>query len=139
MPRTAFWHQAFSFTCGAAALGGVLANLGWKPPRSRRGEELAIWRESTAVSCPGAHPMGLALAARARGWSARVRLDGPTPWIWDHIARRHPGINRANSRAIESTLRSECVRAGMRVDRDPHDGGRGFEGAGVLLVTESDV
>ncbi len=109
------WHQSFPYTCGAAALGGVLVDLGWRPTGPRVEAELQLWRESTAVACPGAHPLGLALAARRRGFGAEVVLDGPSPWLWAHVSRRHPGFRRSEYRAVERVLRHDCRALGISV------------------------
>lgn len=115
-PRPVHWKQSLPFTCGPAALGNVLNGLGWRRPTDPVREEVEIWRESTAVVCPGAHPLGLALAARRRGFSARVTIRGPRPWLWHHIRTIHAGALRREYEAIEQELARDCAAAGVRID-----------------------
>ncbi|TNA16088.1 hypothetical protein EMF73_33800, partial [Klebsiella pneumoniae] len=82
---TRFWPQHSPFTCGPAALGNVLQQIARHRPPDVTAEEIQIWRESTALVCPGSHPLGLALAAVRRGSSAVVQISGPRPWLWRHI------------------------------------------------------
>lgn len=131
------WPQAFPFTCGPAALGSVLLALGWAPKGSRLEEELALWRESTAVACPGAHPFGLALAARRRGFAPHIEWTGPRPWLAPHVRTRHDGTDTDGYRAIERLLRHQCVAEGVVVREAPSlpTGGRG---SGLLLTSTAD-
>jgi hypothetical protein len=132
-PLATCWKQSFPFSCGPAALGSVLVTLGWKPSRDRVREELEIWRESTAVACPGAHPFGLALAAVRRGFASRVRVSGPRPWLWAHIRSGHSFPRLALYMAVERDLLRQCAETHipfLRSEGPP----RKFE-AGLLLVT----
>jgi hypothetical protein len=103
------WRASFPFSCGPAALGSVRLGLGWRPPRDRRREEIEIWRESTAVAGPGAHPFGLALAPRRRGSSTRVSVSGPHPWLASH-ARVGCAISQRGGEyvAFERPLATQC-------------------------------
>lgn len=132
-PLPTCWKQSFPFSCGPAALGSVLVPLGWKPSRDRVREELEIWRESTAVACPGAHPFGLALAAVRRGFTSAVRVSGPRPWLWHHIRSEHAYSQLASYTAIERALLRQCAETEvpiLRSDRPPRN-----PEAGLLLVT----
>ncbi len=131
--RPKLWRQSFPFTCGPAALGSVLTSLGWKPERSQREAELKIWREGTAIGCPGTHPLGLALAAKRRGFSATVFWSGPAPWLWRHIRSAHPGLSLRDYRAIEAAFARDCTEAEVPVyrNRTPSDPCA----PGVLLAT----
>jgi Peptidase_C39 like family len=128
-----FWSQSFPFSCGPAALGGVLGTLGWRPPSDRRRAELAIWRESTAVACPGAHPLGLALAAHRRGFASEVAWRGPSPWLWEHIRSKHRAFSLRDYRQIEASLAEECRAASIPVRRRGAPPAR--SGPGLLLTT----
>ena len=127
------WPQSFPFSCGPAALGSVLTALGWSPRRPRVEEEIEIWRESTAVACPGAHPLGLALAADRRGFRADVRTTGPSPWLWHHIRTRHSPLPRAAYRRIEDDLVHRCRHRGIRVKTSSEPPSPGEYG--LLLTT----
>nr|MBV6629833.1 GNAT family N-acetyltransferase/peptidase C39 family protein [Oceanococcus sp. HetDA_MAG_MS8] len=70
--------QSTEFTCGPAALQMALAALqpGYTASRTA---ELQLWREATTIFMTsghgGCHPIGLALAAHARGLHAQVWLS----------------------------------------------------------------
>ena len=77
-PRIPWFAQSTSFTCGPACLLMLMSAA--KPQlKISRELELDIWREATTIYMTsghgGCHPMGLALAAQARGLIAEVRLS----------------------------------------------------------------
>lgn len=81
-------HQSTPFTCGPAALMMAMRSLcsGYNPtPR----EELQIWREATTIFMTaghgGCHPVGLALAARKRGFTVEVWLNQESPLFVDSV------------------------------------------------------
>jgi SAM-dependent methyltransferase len=127
------WEQSFPFSCGPAALGSVLTSLGWRAPSPRRDEELSIWRASTAIACPGAHPLGLAVAAVRRGFAATVWVSGPRPWLARHIESSHALLPASDYRKIEGSLQRACRREGVTI----RWGRRGpvRPRSGLLLVT----
>ncbi len=132
-PLPICWRQSFPFSCGPAALGSVMVNLGWKQPGDGMSDELEIWRESTAVACPGAHPFGLALAAARRGFTSGVRVSGPRPWLWAHIRSGHAFSRLAAYAAIERYLFRQCADAQVPILRS--DGPPPKPEVGLLLVT----
>jgi hypothetical protein len=131
--RPTCWKQSFPFTCGPAALGSVMATLGWDRSGDRVRAELEIWRESTAVACPGAHPLGLALAAVRRGFASGVRVSGPRPWLWDHVRSNHSFSRLALYRAVDQDLLRQCADAHVPILRS--DGPPQPPEFGLLLVT----
>jgi len=84
--------QTTRFTCGPAALMMAMAGIdaGYAP--SRR-EELQIWREATTIFMTsghgGCHPIGLALAAEARGFSAEAWLNTRRPLFVEGVRDEH--------------------------------------------------
>jgi len=123
--------QTLPFTCGPAALLSVLASSGGAGHGP--GSELAeidLWRESTAVACPGAHPMGLALAAERRGFVVHLTWEGPSPWLWSHIRSQHALLRRGDYLRIETSWRGECQRHGILTPSRSVP----CEGDGLLLV-----
>ncbi len=128
------WSQSYPFTCGPAALGSVLSSLGWDPAGSRAREELALWRECTAVACPGAHPLGLALAAHARGFSVELWESGPRPWLGAHVVNAHRLLRGPAYGRVERLLADASRSAG--ISRHRGRGGPGVPAPGLLLVTE---
>jgi hypothetical protein len=135
IPTSRHWTQSFPFSCGPAALGSMLTALGWRGSRGRLEEELALWREATAVACPGAHPLGLAVAARRRGFSTEVRIEGPRPWLNEHIRSAHRWLPPRSYARVERYLLRECedlgisVRWGAAAPLEAH--------AALLLVSEN--
>lgn len=132
---TRFWPQHSPFTCGSAALGNVLQRIARYRPRDVTAEEIQLWRESTALVCPGSHPLGLALAAVRRGSSAVVEISGPRPWLWRHILSEHAGLGALRIyRAAEERLRQECTERGILIRSYREGRSRAGSNAGLLLV-----
>ncbi|MHB8351928.1 MAG: peptidase C39 family protein, partial [Thermoplasmata archaeon] len=130
-----FWSQRTPFTCGPAALANVLLTLGWAPTApSRDVEEARIWRDSSALACPGSHPWGLALASGLRGHPARVGIEGTLPFLFEHIRSDHPGVSRQFYSGVANDLRTRARALGARSARDPVSEGTGPGSAGLLLV-----
>ncbi|MDX1803634.1 MAG: peptidase C39 family protein [Alcanivorax sp.] len=81
-------QQQTPFTCGPACLQMALAALqeGYHPNRT---EELLLWREATTIFMTaghgGCHPIGLALAAHARGLKASVWCNQRGPLFVDSV------------------------------------------------------
>ena len=80
-----YYPQHTDFTCGPAALMMGMAALSPQQTMSMS-EELGIWRESTTIYMMAGHggcsPVGLALAAIRRGYSAATYLSSTeTPFI----------------------------------------------------------
>ncbi|WP_416308035.1 GNAT family N-acetyltransferase/peptidase C39 family protein [Neptunicella sp. SCSIO 80796] len=71
-------QQSTPFTCGPAALMMAMAGLK-KNYQANLTEELQLWREATTIFMTsghgGCHPLGLALSAARRGFSAEVWIS----------------------------------------------------------------
>ncbi len=81
-------RQNTPFTCGPAAL--MMAMSGCSPAyKPSLHEELQIWREATTIFMTsghgGCHPLGLALAARMRGFEAEVWINQRQPLFVDSV------------------------------------------------------
>ncbi|MFV0275948.1 MAG: peptidase C39 family protein [Parahaliea sp.] len=80
--------QTTSFTCGPAALMMAMAGLpgGYQPSLE---EEIELWREATTVFMTsghgGCHPLGLALAARRRGFRAEAWVSKAGPLFLEGV------------------------------------------------------
>jgi ribosomal protein S18 acetylase RimI-like enzyme len=77
-----WYQQTTTFTCGPAAL--MMAMAGLKPDyHPSLSEELELWREATTIFMTsghgGCHPLGLALAAKRRGFNAEVWISQRQP------------------------------------------------------------
>ena len=83
-----WYQQTTGFTCGPAALMMAMAALDehCKPDQAT---ELDIWREATTIFMTsghgGCHPMGLALAARKRGFAAHVYINQTGPLFLEGV------------------------------------------------------
>jgi len=86
--KTPWYQQTTEFTCGPSALMMAMKSLGKKAPMTRV-EELNIWREATTIYMTtghgGCHPVGLGLAARHRGFKAKVLINRNVPLFLDGV------------------------------------------------------
>lgn len=84
----AWYQQTTEFTCGPSALMMAMHFLKPEQPMDQR-TELAIWREATTIFMTsghgGSHPLGLALAARKRGFECCVYLNQYEPLFLDGV------------------------------------------------------
>lgn len=75
---TPWYPQSTEFTCGPAALMMAMGSINPTLPLNQ-GLEMDIWREATTIfmtsGLGGCHPVGLALSARRRNFSADVYLN----------------------------------------------------------------
>lgn len=95
--------QTTPFTCGPASL--MMAMNGLDPSYSPSTlEEVDIWREATTIFMTsghgGCHPIGLALAAGTRGFSAEVWISQKGPLFIEGV--RDPNKKRVMSLVHES-------------------------------------
>ncbi len=89
-------RQTTPFTCGPAALMMAMSTLDSRYLASQH-DELQIWREATTIFMTsghgGCHPMGLALAAKARGFQADV-------WVNRDGTLFVEGVRNANKKRV---------------------------------------
>jgi predicted double-glycine peptidase len=85
---TPWYQQSTDFTCGPAALMMAMASLS-PATLCEQALELDIWREATTIFMTsghgGCHPLGLALAASVRGFTAEVCLSTELPLFVDGV------------------------------------------------------
>lgn len=84
-PRVPWFEQTTGFTCGPACMLMLMSAINPKQTVSRE-VEIDLWRESTTIYMTsgqgGCHPVGLALAAQARGYKAAACLSHTaTPFL----------------------------------------------------------
>ncbi|MCP5161253.1 MAG: GNAT family N-acetyltransferase/peptidase C39 family protein [Hahellaceae bacterium] len=81
-------RQTTPFTCGPASLMMAMSALSDTYVASQH-DELQIWREATTIFMTsghgGCHPMGLALAAKARGFEVEVWVNREGPLFIDGV------------------------------------------------------
>jgi ribosomal-protein-alanine acetyltransferase len=83
-----WYQQTTEFTCGPSALMMAMHSLNPELAMNQR-TELAIWREATTIFMTsghgGSHPLGLALAAKKRGFECCVYLNQYEPLFLDGV------------------------------------------------------
>jgi ribosomal protein S18 acetylase RimI-like enzyme len=81
-------RQTTAFTCGPAALMMAMRGISADYTPSQH-EELQIWREATTIFMTsghgGCHPLGLALAARQRGFRAETWINHQQPLFVESV------------------------------------------------------
>jgi len=87
--RSVHWlRQTTPFTCGPAALMMAMHGLNANYQPSRQ-EEIDLWREATTIFMTsghgGCHPVGLALAAKRRGFEVEVWISQTGPLFIDSV------------------------------------------------------
>jgi ribosomal protein S18 acetylase RimI-like enzyme len=99
-------RQSTAFTCGPAALMMAMWAVDDRYQPSPH-EELQIWREATTIFMTtghgGCHPIGLALAARQRGFQAEV-------WINTRQALFVQSVRDANKKQIIERVHYDYVQ-----------------------------
>ena len=102
-----WYRQTTEFTCGPASLMMALRAQD-NSYRFSREEELRLWREATTIYMTsghgGCHPLGLALAAHARGFSAEVWISHDQPLFVD-------SVRNDEKRAVIETVHRDFLRA----------------------------
>lgn len=104
--------QTMPFTCGPAALMMAMAGLdsSYEPTPL---EEIDIWRQATTIFMTsghgGCHPLGLALAASARGFRSEVWVNTVGPLFLE-------GVRDENKKRVMSLVHDAFV-----VQCDRHD------------------
>lgn len=107
-----FYQQTTTFSCGPAALMMAMAALdrSFKPSQE---QELDIWREATTIYMTaghgGCHPIGLALAAKSRGFDATVMINKRDPLFVD-------GVRTADKKAILTVVHNHFVEQASQQD-----------------------
>lgn len=113
--RVPYFAQTLDFTCGSACL--LMAMSHFDPQLEvDRTQELMLWKEATTIfmtsGLGGCGPFGLALAARRRGFAARVMMaDRATPFLSSVRSADKKEVIRLVHRAQEK----EALRAGVLI------------------------
>ena len=103
-------RQTTAFTCGPAALMMAMRGISGDYTPSQH-EELQIWREATTIFMTsghgGCHPLGLALAARQRGFSAETWINLQQPLFVD-------GVRNANKKRVIGMVHEDFLHQARR-------------------------
>jgi ribosomal protein S18 acetylase RimI-like enzyme/predicted double-glycine peptidase len=111
-------RQTTAFTCGPAALMMAMRaiNADYMPSLH---EELQIWREATTIFMTsghgGCHPLGLALAARQRGFRAET-------WINRHKPLFVNSVRDANKKRVIAMVHEDYLQQALKQDIGIHYG-----------------
>ncbi|MFU2508737.1 GNAT family N-acetyltransferase/peptidase C39 family protein [Pseudoalteromonas sp. ASV78] len=102
--ETPWYQQTTEFTCGPAALLMAMSSI--KKTAITQVSELDIWREATTIFMTsghgGCHPLGLALAAKKRGFNTQVIVNTRETLFID-------GVRNDNKKAILHTVHNQFV------------------------------
>jgi len=100
-----WYQQTTRFTCGPASLMMAMATLNQRLKPSKE-LELDIWREATTIYMTsghgGCHPIGLALAAHRRGFTAEVFINQRGPLFLE-------GVRSAEKKSVLSLVHQQFV------------------------------
>lgn len=101
-----YYAQTTDFTCGPAAMLMAARNVNPNQPYNQI-EELNIWREATTIFMTTGHggtsPFGLALAARRRGYRARL-------WVSHQDAPFLDSVRNAEKKSVIELIHQEFIR-----------------------------
>lgn len=107
-----WYQQTTEFTCGPASLMMAMAATSRCYAMSQQ-EELAIWRRATTIFMTsghgGCHPIGLALAAKDRGFQVSVLVNKPLPLFED-------GVRNDSKKAIVREVENEFLDESLELD-----------------------
>ncbi len=126
-----YYEQTLDFTCGPASL--IMAMRALDPSlQADRRLEVQLWREATTIYMTSGHggcsPHGLALAARRRGFHARLMLNDSGPLFLD-------GVRRADKKTVLELVHDDFVAQITETDIEmTHDG---FDTASLVTALES--
>lgn len=110
-----FFQQSTNFTCGPASLIMAMASLD-KNVKPTQELELDIWREATTIFMTsghgGSHPLGLALAAKKRGFDVRTYISTDKPLFLEGVRTEH---KKQVMRTVEQQFRKRARKEGVKV------------------------
>ena len=115
LKRVPFYQQTLDFTCGPSSL--MMAMQALRPSLElHRTLELRIWRESTTIFMTSGHggcgPLGLALAAHARGFAAEVFVSDTGVLLIDSV--RSPEKKEV-MRLVHEDMLAEAAQSGIPI------------------------
>jgi ribosomal protein S18 acetylase RimI-like enzyme len=111
-----WYQQTTAFTCGPSALMMAMQSLD-SDYVMKQEEELSIWRMATTIFMMaghgGCHPIGLALAAKERGFDAHVVINNALPLFTDGVRGEH---KKSVVTLVESEFALQAEASNIRVD-----------------------
>ncbi|HWT96407.1 MAG TPA: peptidase C39 family protein [Terriglobales bacterium] len=125
-PReVAYYNQSTGFTCGPSSLMMAMNALDPKVKIARL-LELQLWREATTIFMGDGHggcgALGLALAAKRRGFAAEVWMNRGGVFLTDRLEKKPEGKDRvAVMRLLQEGDLAEAKRQRIPVNRGKAD------------------
>ncbi|HEV7259928.1 MAG TPA: peptidase C39 family protein [Bosea sp. (in: a-proteobacteria)] len=114
-----YWRQTTRFTCGPASL---MMGIGALQPGTLpdRHAEIALWREASSIAGltgpGGCDPIGLALAADTRGFSARVFHSTDRPILLERVDTEE---KRELVGFVQAEFRERAAAAKLAIEARP--------------------
>ncbi|HEY5774549.1 MAG TPA: GNAT family N-acetyltransferase/peptidase C39 family protein [Xanthomonadales bacterium] len=110
-----WFQQSTEFTCGPASLLMAMASLDNKI-KPNQGLEMDIWREATTIFMTsghgGTHPLGLALAAKKRGFDVSAYISTDKPLFLDGVRTLK---KKEIMRTVEKQFRDRAKKERVKV------------------------
>jgi len=110
-----WFQQSTEFTCGPASLLMAMASLD-KKIRPSQGLELDIWREATTIFMTsghgGSHPLGLALAAKKRGFAVTTYISTDKPLFLEGVRTEK---KKEIMRTVDQQFRVRAKKEGVKL------------------------
>jgi predicted double-glycine peptidase len=121
----AYYNQSTGFTCGPSSLMMAMNALDPKVKIARL-LELQLWREATTIFMGDGHggcgALGLALAAKRRGFDAEVWMNRGGVFLTDRLEKKPEGKDRiAVMRVLQEGDLAEAKRQRIPVHRGKTD------------------
>src|SRR5262249_11053016 len=123
--KLAYYNQSTGFTCGPSSLMMAMNALDSKVKIARL-LELQLWREATTIFMGDGHggcgALGLALAAKRRGFGAEVWMNRGGVFLTDRLEKKPEGKDRvAVMRLLQEGALAEAKRQRIPVHRGKTD------------------
>jgi ribosomal protein S18 acetylase RimI-like enzyme len=115
LPSYPWYAQTTDFTCGPAALMMAMNSLS-NILLMDQALELDLWREATTIFMMaghgGCHPIGLALAAKKRGFAVNVYINKPLPLFTSGVRQE---VKKKTIELVENQFHSRALQQNIPI------------------------
>ena len=115
LPSYPWYAQTTDFTCGPAALMMAMNSLS-NVLLMDQALELDLWREATTIFMMaghgGCHPIGLALAAKKRGFAVNVYINKPLPLFTSGVRQE---VKKKTIELVENQFHSRALQQNIPI------------------------
>lgn len=115
LPSYPWYAQTTDFTCGPAALMMAMNSLS-DILLMDQALELDLWREATTIFMMaghgGCHPIGLALAAKKRGFAVNVYINKPLPLFTSGVRQE---VKKKTIELVENQFHSRALQQNIPI------------------------